>query len=257
MKNKSDRYDKLKRCNFLNNSDIEKLRNARVLIFGAGGVGTNLVQNIAASGIGHIGLIDNDIIEPRNLSIQILYNEEVIGRYKVDVCKEWVNKYDSSIDIKTYNLRLDENNWQDIVKDYDILLDAFDTSKSVTLINKISVLTEKPLVHAGTINDIGTIWTTIPKKTPCLQCMDDYEDSLKVPDDYPYGVLQSVGAIIASLQTFEAIKLILNKGVLIAKSITVLHGMIGLIKRRKLYYSKTNICPICGQPRASLTPFKE
>jgi len=251
-----DRYEKIWRCDFIGKEGLEKLRNARVLICGAGGVGTNLVQNVAAIGVGHIGLIDNDIVEAKNLSIQILYNEQSIGKYKVDECKKWVNNFDSSIDIKTWNVRLDEKNGDEIFKDYDIILDAFDTAKSVVLMNELAVKNNKILIHAGTIEDSGNVWTTIPHKTPCAHCFKNFEEHEKW-EPHSYGVLQPVGAIVASLQTFELVKLVLNKGALIARAPLNMHYMYNIFERPNLFVSKTEKCPLCGLPRISYEPFKE
>lgn len=249
-----ERYNKIKFTKFIGEEGLLKLRNSRVLIFGAGGIGSNLLQNIAATGIGHIGLVDNDVVELKNLSVQILYNENSVGKYKVDECKKWVNQFDPSIDIKTWNIRLDENNWQDILKDYDIAMCAFDEVKSSNLVNRITVQENKPTIYGGVFNDYGNVWTTIPHKTPCNNCFIE-QDDIKVPDNS--GIIEPICSIITGLMTWEAVKLILNKGTLIALTHLEVFALHGMFKRPHIYKSKTEKCPVCGLPRLSFKPFQE
>ncbi|MBQ4645961.1 MAG: HesA/MoeB/ThiF family protein [Candidatus Gastranaerophilales bacterium] len=247
-----DRYSKIKSIGYIGEEGFKKIQNARVLILGAGGIGTNTIVNLVSMGVGHIGLVDNDVVEMKNLSIQTLYNEESIGRYKVDVVKEWVEKYNPHIDFKTYNLRLDENNYEDIFKDYDIIANAFDTQKSVHLVNKLAVKTNKPIVFTGSHELEGSILTVIPGKTPCFDCY--IERQLKVAEK-EYGVTQATGAIVAGLQSAEILKIILDMGIAIHTNPLAFNMLLGLIERPRIYTSKTRKCEVCGRPLISYAPF--
>jgi len=247
-----DRYSKIKSIGYIGEEGFKKIQNARVLILGAGGIGTNTIVNLVSMGVGHIGLVDNDVVEMKNLSIQTLYNEESIGRYKVDVAKEWVEKYNPHIDFKTYNLRLDENNYEDIFKDYDIIANAFDTQKSVHLVNKLAVKTNKPIVFTGTHEMQGTIITVIPKQTPCFNCYIEHQ--LKVVDEI-YGATQATGAIVAGIQSLEITKIIINEGFLMHSNPLALDILTGFFNRPRIYTSKTRKCEVCGQPLVSFAPF--
>lgn len=249
-----ERDKKNKQVTFVGEEGIKKFKAARVLIFGAGAVGTNLIINLSALGIGHLGVVDNDIVEERNLSIQPLYNESNIGKYKVEIAKDWVKKYNPHIDFKTYNTRLDKTNYEEIVKNYDILVDAFDTQESVILTNEIAIKTKKPIIYTGTVDMDCFVITTIPGKTPCHNCF--IENKKTVPNE-EYGAIQATGAIAAGLETMEVVKLILKKGHLIHSSMLYFNGLYGKFNRRKIYTSKTQKCNVCGLPLVSYEEFKE
>lgn len=247
-----DRYDKISTIPFVGQDGLNKLKAAKVLICGAGGVGTNLVINLASMGIGHIGLVDNDKIEERNLAIQILYSPSQIGQNKVDMAKEWALKYNPDINLKTYNLRLDETNYKEIFDEYDIIIDAFDTQKSVWMVNKAAVVENKPIVFTGTMDMECLVQTVIPYKTPCFHCFIEHSNKFQ---DRPYGVFQSTGAIAAALQTNEVIKLILNKGAITHTSPLIMNCFNMAVFRPKIFFSNKKKCPVCGLPMASFEPF--
>lgn len=253
-----DRYDRNKLLDFVGEEGQEKLLSAKVLILGVGGVGTNVLINLAALGIGHIGIVDNDTINITNLNRQVLYDVNSIGRYKVDVAKEWVNKFNPDIDIKTYCLRLDETNYEEIYKDYDILVDAFDTALSVDIINRTSVKMNKILIHAAISKAKGVIMTTIPYKTPCFRCfMRSDDEALQSNVIETAGVIAPSVSMVATMQVFEVIKLILGKGNLMTTRPLIIEGLLGGTIRPKVYTSKKEKCPVCGLPLHSFEEFDE
>lgn len=249
-----NRYLKNELVDFVGINGVKAIQNAKILILGAGAVGTNLIVNLASMGVKYIGLVDDDIIEEQNLSIQTLYTKKDIGKYKVEIAKKWINKYNPQITLNIYNTRLDENNYESIFKDYEILVDAFDTQKSVLLENKLAIKTKKPIIFTGTKNMESYVLTTIPNVTPCYNCFIEHN---KEEEEKPYGVFQSTGAIAAGLQTQEIIKLILKKGKIIHTSPLVFDGFNGRFFRLKIYKSTSQFCEVCGLPKISYNEFKE
>ena len=185
----------------------ERLCKARVLVCGCGGLGSGVILNLAAAGIGAIGLIDSDVLEVSNLNRQFIHNTEDICKLKVLSAKERIQKLNPEVTVETFALRLNENNYQDIVKEYDIIIDCFDSYKSKFLLNEIAVKTNKPLIHGGGSEFCGQVTVIIPHKTPCLRCIFPEPDlEAKIPE----GNLSPVVNLIASIEALEAIKLILG-----------------------------------------------
>ena len=183
-----------------------KLLKSKVLICGCGGLGSTVIMNLAGSGVGTIGLIDDDVVEVSNLNRQFIHKN--IGEDKVTSAKKRILEYNPEITVNTYKIRLDENNYQSIVKDYDIIIDCFDSYKSKILLNDIAVETGKTLIHGGVTEYFGQV-TVIKPSTPCLRCI--FPD-IDLGKEVPKGILSPVVSTVASIQSMEAVKQILNTG---------------------------------------------
>ncbi len=185
----------------------KKLFESKVLVAGAGGLGSTVLANLSSLGVGTIGVVDNDVLELSNLNRQYIHKFANISKVKVESAKEWINEFNPDINVKTYQLRLDETNYQEIVQGYDLIIDCFDSYKSKFLLNKIAVLTGKTLIHGGVTEFFGQVTTIIPGETACLSCI------LPESDNYlPKGVLSPAVTTIASIQSMEALKFILKTG---------------------------------------------
>lgn len=186
----------------------KKLSQAKVLVCGAGGLGSTVIANLASAGVGTIGIVDNDVLELSNLNRQYIHKFNNLGKVKVDSAADWINEFNPEIKVNTYQIRLDENNYQDIVKNYDLIVDCFDSFKSKFLLNKIAVKTGKTLIHGGVTEFFGQVTTIVPRKTACLRCILPDEDGLYVVK----GVLSPAVSAIASFEAMETIKAILGIG---------------------------------------------
>lgn len=183
----------------------KKLAQAKVLVCGAGGLGSTVLANLASVGVGIIGVVDNDVLELSNLNRQYIHKFENISKIKVESAKKWINEFNPETVVNTYPIRLDENNYQEIVKDYDFIMDCFDSFKSKFLLNKIAVRTGKILIHGGVTEFYGQVTVIKPSETACLECILS-EPSVNVVK----GVLSPAVTTIASIEAMEAVKLILK-----------------------------------------------
>jgi len=183
----------------------KKLSQAKVLVCGAGGLGSTVLANLASVGIGTLGIIDNDVLELSNLNRQYIHKFANIGKVKVESAKQWINEFNPEINVNTYPIRLDENNYGEIVKDYDFIMDCFDSFQSKFLLNKIALQTGKTLIHGGVTEFFGQVTVIVPGKTACLNCILSEPDANVVK-----GVLSPAVTTIASIEAMEAVKLILN-----------------------------------------------
>ena len=184
----------------------KKLLSAKVLVCGCGGLGSTVIMNLAALGIGTIGLVDDDVVEITNFNRQFIHKN--IGEDKVISAKNRVLEYNPEINVNAYKIRLDDNNYETIIKDYDLIVDCFDSYESKFLLNDIAVKTGKTLIHGGISEFFGQVMVIKPS-TPCLRCIFPDIDTKK---DFPKGVLSPAVSTIASIEAMEAVKQILNIG---------------------------------------------
>lgn len=222
----------------------QKLLSSRVLVAGAGGLGSTVIANLASVGIGHIGIVDNDVLELSNLNRQYIHKFSNIGKVKVDSAKSWINEFNPDIEVKTYKLRLDENNYQDIVKDYDLIIDAFDSYKSKFLLNKIAVESGKTLIHGGVTEFFGQVITIVPHSTCCLACiLPDYDINTYIVK----GVLSPSVTTIASIESQEAVKVLLNIGETLENRLFSYDGL--KMKFKEIKLAKNPKCLVCGNEK--------
>lgn len=217
-----------------------KLLSSKILVAGAGGLGSTVLANLSSLGIGLIGIVDNDILELSNLNRQYIHQYKNIGKPKVDSAQEWIQDYNPNTQIHTYQVELDENNFEKIIDDYDLIIDCFDSYKSKFLLNKIAVKTGKPLIHGGVTEFSGQVTTIIPSKTACLECiLPDYDIDAYISK----GVISPTVSTIASIQSLEAIKILLQIGETLENQFLTFDGL--TMKFKKLKLSKNQNCKIC------------
>ena len=206
-------------------SGQKKIKNAKVLIVGAGGLGCSVAEFLTRAGVGNIGIIDNDLVNVSNIHRQSLYNINDINKSKVKCAKDKLNKINPKTVIKTHNLRLNKNNAAKIIKQYNFIVDGSDNFKTKFLINDTSIKLKKFLVVGAISKFDGHLFTYNFKlrEIPCLRCFFQ-ED--KISDDIlncEYeGVLGTVAGIIGTLQANEILKKILDIGQNLDKKILIL-----------------------------------
>ena len=217
----------------------KKLSQAKILVCGAGGLGSTVLANLASVGIGTIGIVDNDVLELSNLNRQYIHKYEALGNVKVESAKKWINEFNPEITVNTYQTRLDENNYQDIVKNYDFIMDCFDSFKSKFLLNKIAVETGKTLIHGGVTEFFGQVSVIVPKKTACLNCILPEEDFYIVK-----GVISPAVATIASVESMEAVKYILQIGESLENKLLSYNGL--TMEFKTINIERNPNCKLCS-----------
>ena len=181
----------------------KRINNAHVLVCGCGGLGSGVISNLAAAGVGHIGLVDSDVVEISNLNRQFIHKTENTG--KLLSAKERVQEINPEVCVETFALRLDKNNYHNIIKEYDLIIDCFDSYASKFLLNEITVKQNKPLIHGGVSEFSGQVTVVVPHKTPCLKCLFPEAD---LETEIPQGNISPVVNLVASIEALEALKLI-------------------------------------------------
>ncbi len=191
----------------------KKLAKAKILLVGAGGLGSPAALYLAAAGVGTIGLIDGDVVDLTNLQRQILHHTPDIGRPKVVSGKEKIQALNPNVNVSMYEERLTASNALKIFSDYDVVIDGVDNFPAKFLINDACFFADKPLVHGGILRFDGRVMTIIPKKSACYRCV------FKTPPPpglvascQEAGVIGVLAGIIGTIQATEALKLVLGIG---------------------------------------------
>jgi molybdopterin/thiamine biosynthesis adenylyltransferase/rhodanese-related sulfurtransferase len=196
--------------------DIEgqvKLLEARVLLLGAGGLGSPAALYLAAAGVGTLGIIDMDVVDESNLQRQILHNMDRIGMRKVDSAKETLTRLNPDVNVVTHDVRLDASNVVDIIADYDIIVDGTDNFPTRFMVNDASVKLGIPVVHGSIFRFEGMVTVFDPKDGPTYRDMVPEPPPAELaPSCAEAGVLGVLPGIVGSLQAIETIKLILDLG---------------------------------------------
>ncbi len=222
----------------------EKLLKAKVLVIGTGGLGSPILMYLTAAGVGYIGIVDCDSVDESNLQRQIIHANENIGRSKVESAKESILRMNPYTDVKTYETRINKDNIEDIIKDYDIIVEATDNFDAIFTINDACVKLKKPFVHAGVVEIHGQLMTYVPDKGPCYRCVFNSpppQNEVKTCKDI--GVLGAMVGIIGSMQALEVIKYITGVGELLTGRMMIVDGL--TMKARTINLHKDPNCKAC------------
>jgi adenylyltransferase/sulfurtransferase len=191
----------------------EKLKQASALVVGAGGLGCPVLQYLAAAGVGTIGIVDNDQVKESNLQRQILYGRTDLGKLKAIIASQRLTELNDIPAYNVLNTYLRPQNALNIMKDYDIIVDATDNFPSRYLISDACVILGKPLVYGAIYKFEGQVSVFNYKGGPTLRCLYPATDEGKsVPDSESIGVIGVLPGIIGSLQANEVLKIILQEG---------------------------------------------
>ncbi len=210
---KSEDYQKYYRQLILKKIGIpgqKKIFRAKVLVIGAGGLGCPLILYLAYSGIGNLGIVDNDKVELSNLSRQVLFTKKDIGKYKVLISKKAVKRINKKIKVKIFNQKVDKKNIEKIAKNYEIICDGTDNFKSRFLINDYCIKNKKILISSAINKFDGQLFVfNFRKKTPCFRCFMPESPNEELNCETG-GIMTTLAGIAGSLQANEVIKSILN-----------------------------------------------
>lgn len=223
----------------------KRLKAAKVLIVGLGGLGAPLAQYLAAAGVGKLGLIDFDEVEESNLQRQVIHGVRDIGRPKVASAKDSIRQINPLVKVETYNYPLTAENAVDIISEYDIVADASDNYPCRYLVNDACVLLGKPDVFGAMYQFEGQATVYYAKEGPCYRCMYPAPPPAGlVPSCATGGVVGVLPGIIGTIQANEVIKLIVGGGEPLIGRLLTLDAW--KMKFRELHIHKDPNCPICG-----------
>lgn len=223
----------------------QRLRAARVLIVGLGGLGAPAALYLAAAGIGRLGLIDPDQVGLSNLQRQILYRTADIGKDKVEVASERLAAQNPQVEIVAYSTRFEAQTWREGVKDYDLVLDGTDNFATRFAINAACLAAKKPLISGALGRWTGQVALFEPSGRPCYRCL--------VPDIPPdaetcsaVGVVGALSGVIGAMMALEAIKYLCGTEPSFAGRLLIYDGLSAQARTVRILPDPS--CPACGSP---------
>ncbi|TMD60053.1 MAG: molybdopterin-synthase adenylyltransferase MoeB [Chloroflexi bacterium] len=223
-----------------------KLLDSRVLLIGAGGLGSPAAYYLAAAGVGTIGIIDADVVDDSNLQRQILHNTQRIGQYKAESARETIEALNPDVKVITHIERLDESNVARIIADYDVILDGTDNFPTRYLLNDAALIANKPVVHGSVFRFEGQLTVFKPYEGPCYRCLYPEPPPMALaPSCAEAGVLGVLPGIIGILQATETIKLLLGIGDPLVGRMMTYDALAGEFNELRLFRDPK--CAACGE----------
>jgi molybdopterin/thiamine biosynthesis adenylyltransferase/rhodanese-related sulfurtransferase len=224
-----------------------KLLDAKVLLIGAGGLGSPAAMYLAAAGVGTLGIVDFDVVDVSNLQRQILHHLDDVGRPKVETAAEAITNLNTDVKVVPHRVLLNSENALDILGDYDVVINGSDNFPTRYLVNDACAFLGKPLVDGSIFRFEGQLTVFDPAHGgPCYRCLyPDPPPPGEVPSCAEGGVLGVLPGIIGSLQASEAIKLILGIGETLTGRLLLFDALDGRFRQVKVH--KDPDCPVCGE----------
>ena len=224
----------------------QKLLESRVLMLGAGGLGSPAALYLAAAGVGTIGIIDMDFVDASNLQRQILHNTDRIGDRKVDSAKKTLTLINPDLEVITYDTRLGADNILEIIDGYDLIVDGTDNFPTRYLVNDASLLKKIPVIHGSIFRFEGQITVFDPYVGPCYRCMIPEPPPAELaPSCSEAGVLGVLPGIVGSIQALEAIKMLLDLGDPLVGRLLAFDALEESFRAFKV--RRDPECPACGE----------
>ncbi|HUV57356.1 MAG TPA: molybdopterin-synthase adenylyltransferase MoeB [Acidimicrobiales bacterium] len=223
-----------------------KLLDSKVLLLGAGGLGSPAALYLAAAGVGTLGIIDMDVVDSSNLQRQILHNLDRVGMRKVESAKLTLTAMNPDLKVNTYDMRLGADNILDIIDGYDVILDGTDNFPTRYLVNDAALLKNIPVVHGSIFRFEGQVTVFNPYVGPCYRCMIPEPPPAELaPSCAEAGVLGVLPGIIGSIQAIETIKLLLELGDPLVGRLLTYDSMDQSFRTFKVRRDPS--CPACGE----------
>ena len=222
-----------------------KLLDARVLLIGAGGLGSPIALYLAASGVGTIGLVDDDVVEESNLQRQVLHGLDRLGMPKVDSAERTINGLNPETRVVKHAVRLAADNVERLISDYDVIVDGTDNFDTRYVLNDAAVRLRKPVVHGSIYRWDGQVTTFIPLEGPCYRCLYPTQPPAELaPACSVAGVLGVLPGIIGLMQANEVFKLLLGVGETLAGRMLMFDAM--GTRFDEVRVERDPSCPACG-----------
>ena len=233
----------------------KKIKAAKVLVVGTGGLGSPVSLYLAATGVGTLGLVDDDVVDFSNLQRQIVHSTPDVGRPKVVSAKEKLSALNPDIKIVAHQERFTAKNALELIKDYDIVVDGVDNFSTRFIINDACVMSGKPFVHGGVLQFFGQVMTYVPGEGPCYRCIfHEPPPAGAAPTCQEAGVLGVLPGTIGTLQATEVLKYILGQGQLLTGRLMTYDGLAMSFREVKL--NKNEDCAVCGK-EPSITELRD
>jgi len=229
-----------------------KLLDAKVLLLGAGGLGSPTALYLAAAGVGTLGIIDNDVVDVSNLQRQVIHSNDTVGEPKVDSAERAIGALNPDVNVVKYNARLDASNIMEVIEGYDVIVDGLDNFPTRYLLNDASVRLRIPVVSASILGFDGQLSVFAPYDGPCYRCLYPTPPPAELaPSCGANGVLGVLPGTMGLLQATEVIKLIVGVGDPLIGRLLLYDALAATFTELKV--RRDPDCPICSRDPDSIS----
>lgn len=242
-----ERYLRLLDLPGVGEEGIRLISEKRALVVGAGGLGTPCAAYLVACGVGHVTLVDDDVVEPSNLSRQIMYSVPDIGRAKASVLAERLRALNPEVRVEDVRLRVDFSRYEEVFKlvsGHDLVFSCVDSALTRSVLNRACVQASVPLVDGAVREFTGVLTVTAPGRGPCYECA--FPSSASSKPALPPPIWSPVPGVVGALQASEGLKLLLGIGETKPGTLVLLDLL--ELSMNRLSFSKDPQCPACGGP---------
>lgn len=247
MELKKEELERYHRNILLSGIGIEgqkKLKSASVLVVGAGGLGSSVLYYLVAAGVGNLGICDGDVVDLSNLQRQVLHNMQDLGKNKADSAFQKLTALNPNLNLQVYRNRLNAENIQEVIKPYDLVVEATDAFTSKFLVNDACILSNKILVRGSALHFGGQVMSVKPRISACYSCLFDSPPTTEMPTGASVGILGATAGLFGVLEAAEVIKIITEVGEpLFDKLLTC---DIRSMDFRKIAIKRNPNCRVCG-----------
>ncbi len=232
-----------------------KLKQARILVVGAGGLGSPALLYLAAAGIGCIGIADGDTVDLSNLQRQIVHSTDSLGKLKTQSAQEKISQLNPDVHVIEHRQFLSATNILEVFKPYDFIIEGCDNFPTKFLVNDACVLLKKPFSHAGMLRFEGQTMTVLPNRSRCYRCIfPEPPPAGSIPNCAEAGILGMLAGTLGTIQAAEAVKFVLGLGELLTDRLLIYDAL--AMRFREIRGKRNPQCPACGD-QASLSEVKD
>ena len=219
--NEKSRYHRHLILNEIGEEGQTKIKNSRILVVGAGGLGCPVLQYLTAAGVGRIGIMDDDTVDISNLQRQVFYGMNDLGKHKAIVAAHQMKKMNSNVDFDVINIRINYNNALKIADQYDVIVDCTDNLKARYVLNDVAIVLDKPLVHASVFKYQGQVSVFSYQNGPSYRCV--YPDAAENAADSSeiLGIYSIIPGVIGLIQANEVLKVVTGAGKALSGNILI------------------------------------
>jgi molybdopterin/thiamine biosynthesis adenylyltransferase len=230
-------------------SGQQRLKDAHVCLVGVGGLGSTIAVQLATMGVGHLRIVDRDVVETSNLQRQHIYSMDKVGYPKVEAAAKRLRRMNPFIEVEAVPMSITSKNAEGIIEGMDVVMDGLDRMTPRYVLNRACVKLGTPFVYGAVITHIGNASTIIPGETACLECFQGNMDDEALPTCAVAGVHPSVISIIASIQVSEVVRILLGKTPNLANKLVFCD--LEDLSLEKINLARVDACPVCGAESTS------
>ncbi len=238
-----DRYSRFRVLDGIGQSGLQRIRKAKVVVVGIGGLGSVSARQLASLGVGTLRIVDRDIVEESNLQRQLLYTANDVGKPKVEVALNRLHQINADVKVEAMAFSVTEATADRVVEGMDVVVDGLDSFKPRYALNRACVRQKVPYVFAGALAGVGNLSTIVPGKTACLECVFSGIDEDQ-PSCATVGIYPTLLGVIANLQVQEVLHLILRQPPLLTNQLLVFD--INRFRLDLIPIQSHDACPVCG-----------